>query len=183
MNLATSCSGYPVCVWCCAAWSAVHGSGGRGDRVPAGGSCAVQQHREGGCEQGRSDSDQADLPAGHAARDDDVDCRRQMLRHDGGPAAATAGTLMANAGVPAPAAACSTVSPASTLAANYGLRAPERWTSTNSRIPGDIGAITLHAGPGIPSADFARLVGRPGRFCLTVWVSLITSLHRPAGPC
>jgi len=65
----------------------VHGSGGRGDRVPAGGSCAVQQHREGGCEQGRSDSDQADLPAGHAARDDDVDCRRQMLRHDGGPAA------------------------------------------------------------------------------------------------
>src|SRR5580692_2654050 len=106
MNLATSCSCYPVCIWWCAAWagsgaagaamlarrhrwSAVHGSGGRGDRVPAGGSCAVHQHRKGACEQGRPDSDQSDLPAEHAARDDDVDCRRQMLRHDGGPTAAT----------------------------------------------------------------------------------------------
>ena len=52
------------------------GSGGRGDRLTAGGARPVQQHRCGGGEQRGSDGDQGDLPAGHAADDDGADLDR-----------------------------------------------------------------------------------------------------------
>ena len=62
----------------------VHGSGSRGDRLPAGGSSPVQEHRDSGGEQGSPDGDQGDLPAGHAGADH-VDSGHRDRRDGGSP--------------------------------------------------------------------------------------------------